>query len=212
MQNTNLSHEFVRQVGRAFVAQFGLSNIAVGRDMRSSGQDLLNALVEGASEQGADVTEIGLVSTDALYFAVGKFGFDGGVMVTASHNPANYNGLKFCRKDAMAVSLDTGLGQMRDRIISGDLPSGVLRGNIVQRDIIADFAEHCLSFVERKSIERWWPQRPRAMPERLFFPTSEGWASDVQAASEPGRSHITAPRAVGAGALGLWLQTRRPEF
>jgi phosphomannomutase len=148
-----LTHEFVSQVGRAFVARFGLTNIAVGRDMRTSGADLLSALAEGATQQGADVTEIGLVSTDELYFTVGKFGFDGGVMITASHNPANYNGLKFCLKDAVAVSLDTGLGDMRDRILSGDFPASARRGAVKHKDVLADFADHCRSFVDRRSLK-----------------------------------------------------------
>jgi len=148
-----LTRDFVYQVGRAFVAQFGLSHIVIGRDMRASGQGLFAALAEGAVDQGAQVTDIGLVSTDALYFATGKFDFDGGVMITASHNPANYNGLKFCRKDAVAVSLETGLAQMRDRIIAGNIPRSDTRGSISQRDILEDFAQHCLSMIDRHAIK-----------------------------------------------------------
>jgi phosphomannomutase len=148
-----LTRDLVYQVGRAFVAQFGLANIVVGRDMRESGQALFAALAEGATDQGARVTDIGLVSTDALYFATGKFDFDGGVMITASHNPANYNGLKFCRKDAVAVSLETGLAEMRDRIIAGNIPNSGYRGSISQRNILEDFAEHCLSMIDRRSIK-----------------------------------------------------------
>ncbi len=148
-----LTRDFVYQVGRAFVAQFGLSHIVVGRDMRESGQALFAALAQGAVDQGAHVTDIGLVSTDALYFATGKFAFDGGVMITASHNPANYNGLKFCRKDAVAVSLDTGLAEMRDRIIAGNIPRSDTRGSISQQNILEDFAQHCLSMIDRQGIK-----------------------------------------------------------
>ena len=148
-----LTSDFVYKVGRAFVAQFDLSRIVVGRDMRDSGRALFAALAEGAIDQGAHVTDIGLVSTDALYFATGKFAFDGGIMITASHNPANYNGLKFCRKDAVAVSLDTGLAEMRDRIIAGNMPRSDTRGSISQRNILDDFARHCLSMVDRHAIK-----------------------------------------------------------
>src|SRR5579864_1162507 len=148
-----LTRDFVYQVGRAFVAQFGLSHIVVGRDMRESGQALFAALALGAVDQGAHVTDIGLVSTDALYFATGKFAFDGGVMITASHNPANYNGLKFCRKDAVALSLDTGLADVRDRVIAGNIPPGSRRGSINRREILEDFAQHCLSMIDRHSIK-----------------------------------------------------------
>jgi phosphomannomutase len=148
-----LTRDFVYQVGRAFVAQFGLSHIVIGRDMRESGRALFAAVAEGAIDQGAHVTDIGLVSTDALYFATGNFAFDGGIMITASHNPANYNGLKFCRKDAVAVSLDTGLAEIRDRIISGNIPGSDNRGSISQRDILEDFAKHCLSMIDRHGIK-----------------------------------------------------------
>ena len=87
-------------IGRAFVQVLGRTNICIGRDMRPSGTELLEALARGATEAGADVTRIGMISTDALYFAVGKYGFDGGMMITASHNPAEYNGIKFCREQA----------------------------------------------------------------------------------------------------------------
>src|SRR5579872_489883 len=150
---TELTQEFVRQVGRAFVAQFDLTNIVIGRDMRASGNALFAALAEGATQQGADVTEIELVSTDVLYFAVGKFGYDGGVMITASHNPADYNGLKFCLKDAVAVSLETGLGAMRDRILAGEFPQSKRQGAVKRQEVLPAFAEHCLSFVTKSEIK-----------------------------------------------------------
>jgi phosphomannomutase len=95
-----------------------------------------------------------MVSTDALYFAVGKYGFDGGVMITASHNPAQYNGMKFTRAAAEAISLETGLSTMRDQIISGELPApGAQFGKIEQRDILDAFGEHCLSFIDRTRVK-----------------------------------------------------------
>ena len=78
---------------------------------------LSSSLIDGIRDQGADVTDIGLVSTDALYFAVGKYGFPAGVMITASHNPAEYNGFKLCREGARAVSFEDGIGQIRDRAV-----------------------------------------------------------------------------------------------
>jgi phosphomannomutase len=132
----------------------GAKQIAVGRDMRPSGQKLFDALSRGATESGADVLDIGLVSTDALYFAVGKFGLDGGVMITASHNPAQYNGMKFTRSQAQAISLDTGLAEIRDRIVAGDLPPKAARAGVVtRRNVLDDFAEHCLSFVDTAKIK-----------------------------------------------------------
>jgi phosphomannomutase len=141
-------------IGRCFVALLGAKRIAVGRDMRQSGVPLFEAFARGATEAGADVIDVGLVSTDALYFAVGKYGLDGGVMITASHNPAQYNGMKFTRSQAQAISLDTGLSTIRDQLVAGELPPKAAQpGTVSHRDILDDFAEHCLSFVDRAKIK-----------------------------------------------------------
>jgi phosphomannomutase len=149
-----LDEELAYAIGRAFVTELGVTSIVVGRDMRPSGVTLFEALARGANDAGADVTDIGLVSTDALYFAVGRYDFAGGVMITASHNPATYNGMKFTRDRAQAISLDTGLSAIKSRIARGDLgPLAATRGRISQRDILDDFAAHCLSFVDPKAIK-----------------------------------------------------------
>ncbi len=148
------SDEVAYGIGRCFVSLVGGNRIVVGRDMRPSGERLFEAFARGATEAGAEVTDIGMVSTDALYFAVGKYGFDGGVMITASHNPAQYNGMKFTRKAAEAISLETGLAQIRDRLLAGDLPpAAATPGRITERSILDDFAEHCLSFIDRTKIK-----------------------------------------------------------
>lgn len=146
-------------IGRCFVPLVNESNaskpaIVVGRDMRPSGEKLFEAFARGAGEAGADVVDIGMVSTDALYFAVGKYRFAGGVMITASHNPAQYNGMKFTRSEAQAISLESGLSEIRDRLVAGDLPpKAAAAGTISHRNILEDFAEHCLSFVDRSKIK-----------------------------------------------------------
>src|SRR5215216_7261027 len=117
-----LTPDIAYLIGRALVAHLGVDDVVVGRDMRISGLSLAAALIDGIRDQGANVTDVGLVSTDALYFAVGKFGYSAGVMVTASHNPAKYNGLKICREDARALSLSTGLAEIRDVVQLGHLP------------------------------------------------------------------------------------------
>ena len=149
-----INDEVAYQIGRCFVPLVGAKRIVVGRDMRPSGENLFQAFARGATEAGADVLYIGKVSTDALYFAVGKYGFDGGVMITASHNPAQYNGMKFTRAAAEAISLDTGLATIRDQILSGNLPPKAERlGTISERDILDEFAEHCLSFIDVSKIK-----------------------------------------------------------
>jgi phosphomannomutase len=145
---TELSDDLAYAIGRAFVDELGARSIVVGRDMRPSGTALFSAFARGANDAGADVTDIGLVSTDALYFAVGKYGFDGGVMITASHNPAQYNGMKFTRARAQALSYDEGLSAIAARIERGEFLAAERRGTLVEKDILADFAAHCLSFVD----------------------------------------------------------------
>jgi len=152
---TQLTDEMAYGIGRAFVAEIGAMNICVGRDMRPSGETLFEAFARGATEMGASITSIGKVSTDALYFAVGKFGYDGGVMITASHNPAAYNGMKFCGPQAQAISLDTGLGGIRDRMLNdayGEAKGP--EGTVQVRNILDDFGKHCLSFIaDRAAIK-----------------------------------------------------------
>ena len=151
---TELDEATAYAIGRAFVAEFGIDGMVIGRDMRPSGARLFEALARGAAEAGANVTDIGLVSTDGLYFAVGRYGFAGGIMITASHNPANYNGMKFTKNLAQAISLDTGLGALRDRLARGDLgPLAEQLGKLERWEVLDDFAEHCLNFVERKAIK-----------------------------------------------------------
>ena len=149
-----LSDDLAYRIGRAFVAELHVKSVVVGRDMRPSGEGLFAAFARGANEAGADVVDIGLVSTDALYFAVGKFDYAGGVMITASHNPANYNGMKMTRDLAQAISLDTGLSAIRERVASGVFaPMAATPGTVSKRDVLDAFAEHCLTFVDRKAIK-----------------------------------------------------------
>jgi phosphomannomutase len=142
-----LNEHVAYAIGRAFVEVLGRKNICIGRDMRPSGQVFLDALSRGAVDGGADVTQIGLISTDALYFAVGHYGFDGGIMITASHNPAEYNGFKFCREEAIAISIETGLAEIRDKAAAGDFAPAERKGTIRQLDVLDDFARHCISFI-----------------------------------------------------------------
>ncbi len=151
---SELNEDVAYQIGRCFVPLLGAKSVAVGRDMRPSGARLFDAFARGASEAGADVTDVGMVSTDALYFAVGKYGFDGGVMITASHNPAQYNGMKFTREEAQAMSLETGLSEIRDRLAAGNLPPKAAKpGRITQKFILDDFAQHCLSFIDPAKVK-----------------------------------------------------------
>ena len=151
-----LTPEIARLIGRALVAELAPDEVAVGRDMRLSGPAIAASLIEGIRDGGADVSDLGLVSTDALYFAVGKYGYPAGVMVTASHNPAPYNGLKICREQAKALSLDNGLDAIRDRVIAGELPPPLTdgrRGSVQERDVLDAYAAHMLGLVDARAIK-----------------------------------------------------------
>jgi phosphomannomutase len=151
----SLNEDLTQKIGRAYVNYLGLSGsrVVVGRDMRLSSEPLEAAFIQGVTEAGADVLDIGLVSTDALYFAVGHLEEPGGAMITASHNPKDYNGLKLCREDAIALSGDEGINQIRDLITSGKLPEpNEYEGSVEEGDIIEDYAEHCLSFIDAEGL------------------------------------------------------------
>ncbi|GAA2495948.1 phosphomannomutase/phosphoglucomutase [Streptomyces thermolineatus] len=137
--------------GAAFVQVTGASAIVTGHDMRPSSPGLSRAFARGAASRGADVTEIGLCSTDQLYFASGRFGMPG-AMFTASHNPAQYNGIKMCRAGAAPVGQDTGLAEIRELVEgwagTGLPPTDAAPGSITSRDTLADYAAHLRGLVD----------------------------------------------------------------
>ncbi|MET7686219.1 phosphomannomutase/phosphoglucomutase [Streptomyces sp. NPDC005423] len=141
--------------GAAFVRVTGASAIVIGHDMRPSSPGLSRAFARGAAARGVDVTEIGLCSTDQLYYASGAFGLPG-AMFTASHNPAQYNGIKMCRAGAAPVGQDTGLADIR-RLVESWLDSGAPvaagpTGTITRRDTLEEYAAHLRSLVDLTSI------------------------------------------------------------
>src|SRR6266700_969405 len=124
----NLTDEVAYRIGRAAVLYLNVPEIAVGRDMRLSSPQLADALLQGMVDQGVNAVELGMTTTDELYFAVGKFNYPAGVMITASHNPGNYNGMKFCRAQAFPISLDSGLADIRDLALRGNFPEPAANG------------------------------------------------------------------------------------
>ncbi|MBV9453734.1 MAG: phosphomannomutase/phosphoglucomutase [Rubrobacter sp.] len=150
-----LNEDVVQKIGYTYANYLRLSGsrVVVGRDMRLSGEALEEAFIRGVTEAGADVLDIGLVSTDALYFAVGHLEEPGGAMITASHNPKEYNGLKLCREDAIALSGEEGIFQIRDLILSGELPKAHdYSGSVEEDDITAEYAKHCLNFINTEGL------------------------------------------------------------
>jgi phosphomannomutase len=141
-----IDDDLARAVGSAFVAVTGSAggSVAVGHDMRPSSPAMAQAFAEGAASAGADVTMIGLASTDQLYFASGHLGVPG-AMFTASHNPARYNGIKMCRAHAVPLGVDTGLTAVRDLVAAGTAAVAAQPGTIESRDVLDDYANHLVS-------------------------------------------------------------------
>ncbi|MCW2762604.1 MAG: phosphomannomutase [Marmoricola sp.] len=138
-----IDDDLARRIGNAFVSVTGAERVVVGHDMRPSSPGMSRAFAEGAAEAGADVTLIGLASTDQLYFASGRLE-QPGAMFTASHNPAQYNGIKMCRAFASPIGKETGLVEIRDRVASGETTTAERPGTISEQDVLADYATYLL--------------------------------------------------------------------
>ena len=123
-----------------------VKNIVVARDIRLSSESLAKSLMEGITKAGTNVIDIGKVSTDATYFAVGYYNYDAGITVTASHNPSNYNGFKLCHEKAMPISFDTGLSTISEIALQAGLPTSEQYGKVIEKDILSDYKKHILSF------------------------------------------------------------------
>jgi len=148
---SELDEDGAYAIGRAFVEQFEPRAIAVGRDMRVSSPSMAAAAIEGAADAGADVHDLGLVGTEMVYFAVTELGLDGGICVTASHNPKDYTGMKIVRAGALPVGGESGLFDVRDRALRGFGATGS-RGDVHQEDIWAAFTEKVLSFIDLAAV------------------------------------------------------------
>jgi phosphomannomutase len=146
-----LDEEGAYAIGRAYAEEFDARRIAVGRDMRVHAPAMATAVIEGAADGGADVVDIGMVGTEMLYFAVGDLDLDGGIAVTASHNPKQYTGMKIVRRGALPVGGESGLLDVRDRALGG-FGEVARRGSIVQEDVYPRFVDRVLSFVDAASI------------------------------------------------------------
>ncbi len=143
----DLDADLVRDIGAAFARWSSATSIVVGRDCRLSSPELAAAIAEGATSSGVDVVDLGLASTDLLYFASGSLDMPG-IMLTASHNPKQYNGMKFCLAGAKPVGEETGLRDIRAMVERGPQPGVDERGSVEPRDLLDAYVEHVLSFVD----------------------------------------------------------------
>jgi phosphomannomutase len=139
-----VDEELAGRAGAAFVQVVAATTVVVGHDMRPSSPGLADAFATGAARAGADVVNIGLASTDGLYFASGHLGHPG-AMFTASHNPAQYNGIKLCRSGAQPVGMESGLAEIRDRVLATAAPGAQRPGTITHVDVLDKYVAHLLS-------------------------------------------------------------------
>jgi len=137
-----LNEDLAFQIGAAAGRFFAGQAIVVGRDMRRSGPTLGDAILRGLVHSGKDVVDIGAVTSPMVTFTVAKFGYDGGMMVTASHNPAKYNGIKLCGKGAEPVSYESGIDEIERMVTGGDLPPAEKPGTVTQREVLPDYLDH----------------------------------------------------------------------
>jgi len=147
---SQLTPELLNMLGQALALWLPKKGpVAVGRDMRPDSEALANAMIEGLRTQGRDVWDIGEVTTDMIYFTVGHFELAGGAVVTASHNPGEYNGIKICRENAGAVGKASGLFELKDMIIANDFPeSKEEQGAREAKDVTEEWITHVLSFID----------------------------------------------------------------
>ena len=146
-----LDEEGAYRVGRAYAEEFAPRTVAVGRDMRLAAPTMAAAVIEGTADGGADVLDLGMVGTEMVYHAVGELALDGGICVTASHNPKEYTGMKIVRAGALPVGGDSGLEQVRIRAEAG-FGERARRGEVRSKDIWESFVGKVLSFVDQDAI------------------------------------------------------------
>ena len=147
---SEIHEELVEKTGKAYVEFTGAKKVAVACDKRISSPSLLAALIKGLTESGADVVDLGLLSTPMLYFASSRLEIDGAIMVTASHNPGQYNGLKFCKKNAVPMGLASGLSEIRDIALAGIFKNSERVGTVSSYDVKPEYDKLLASFADFK--------------------------------------------------------------
>jgi len=149
-----LNVELAYKIGRAYTKLLNCKTIVIGHDIRKSSEELSDALAKGFNDCGVDVTDIGLCGTEMIYFATPFCNADGGIMITASHNPPEYNGMKFVKRDSVPVSSDTGLKEIEKYILQDTLaPLSDKKGSVKKIDVYSEFLEHLGLFYKKENIK-----------------------------------------------------------
>jgi phosphomannomutase len=148
-----VNEELAYRVGRSFVKLFDAEKVAVGHDIRLSGPSISKALIDGLTDAGCDVVDIGQCGTEMIYFATAHLKLDGGIMITASHNPKEYNGMKLVRREARPVSSDTGLKDIEKLVMEGSFKAAETeKGKVENVDILDDYIDHLLSYIDADKL------------------------------------------------------------
>ena len=149
----DLNVDLAYKVGKAIVKYLNAKKVLIGMDVRKSSPELAEALTKGITENGADVYDLGLCGTEMIYFGTPHLNADAGVMITASHNPPEYNGLKFVKKGSVPMGYDSGLSEIEQMVLKGDFEvEGVQKGKVEQIDIMNDFINNLKQFYDAKKI------------------------------------------------------------
>ncbi len=147
-----LNPELAYRIGRAYADALGPKKVCLGHDIRLSGPELHEALARGLNDAGVDVVDLGMVGTEMVYFATANYGYDGGIMITASHNPPEYNGMKMVRAESRPISGDTGLDEIERRAHEGHFER-TGSGTRETRDVYSDFVQHLLRIVPPEGLK-----------------------------------------------------------
>lgn len=150
-----INAQAVYKIAQAYAKLVGPKKVALGRDVRTSGPELWDAACRGLTDHGVDVVDIGVISTDMLYFAVANYGYDGGITISASHNPAEYNGMKLTRAGAVPISGDTGIQDIRQMVEAEYVHKSEIPGQVETLDITPEYLAKCLSFVDVSKLKKF---------------------------------------------------------
>ena len=159
-----LTLEVAKNVGRAMADYVPEGQIAVGRDMRPDSEQLARSVIEGLLTQGRQVVDLGEITSDMMYFAVGNYDYSGGAMITASHNPGEYNGLKLTNKGVVPIAGEQGLLQIKQALIDDNYKGSINGGSVISKDILSDWIDHTLKFA------------PNLKPLHIGFDAGNGMA------------------------------------
>lgn len=153
---SELNPEVAYAIGRAYAQKTGAKTVCVGYDIRLTGPELAESLSRGLNEEGCNVIDLGMIGTEMVYFATAHYGYDGGIMITASHNPPEYNGMKMVRQESRPISGDTGLYDIEElahKVLRGGVAAGSGGGSITKKDCYSDFVQHLLKICPASELK-----------------------------------------------------------